>query len=76
MIDLYQLVEDAKKVIMQVEANLKFRGRLTLGTFKLDVKINVDDSPIIEKDELESIARQGKFKNDLIFGKSKYYKNE
>lgn len=49
LMDLYQLVENGKKIISQVESQIKFRGRLILGNFKLDIKVIVEDSPLVEK---------------------------
>jgi hypothetical protein len=52
LIDLYQLVDDASRIIRLAEADLKMLGRLTLGNFKLDVRVNKDDFLMAEKEEV------------------------
>ena len=76
LMDLYQLIEDVNKIILQVEAAAKFRGRLTLGNFKLDVKVIIDDSPIVEKEDLEHQFHNKHFGNESILGKSPIFQHE
>lgn len=50
LMDLYQLIEDTRKIIMFVESAVKSTGRLSLGNFKIDVRVIANDSPFVEKE--------------------------
>jgi hypothetical protein len=53
LMELYKLLADVKKIILNAETKIKHNGRLSLGNLKLDIKVVMDDSPIAEKDVIQ-----------------------
>lgn len=67
--DLYQLVEDSQRIIRLVESDLKYLGRLALGSFKLDVKVAKEDNLIPDKEDIGDQMLQTNFNCE----KSKFF---